>query len=54
MRMKVRWMPALLGMLAVLLVLPACGGKGDLEDPGSTSRLTGLKFARKAEEKAFT
>jgi len=53
MRMKVRWMPALLGMLAVLLVLPACGGKGDLEDPGSTSRLTGLKFARKSGGEGF-
>ena len=53
MRMKVRWMPALLGMLAVLLVLPACGGKGDMEDPGSTSRLTGLKFARKSGGEGF-
>ncbi len=53
MRMAKKWILRALPSLAVALALSACGGKGNLEDPGSTSRLTGLKFARKSGGEGF-
>jgi len=53
MLMKARWILTSVMMGMALVAFSGCGGKGDIEDPGTTSRLTGLKFARKSGGEGF-
>ncbi|MDW8015946.1 MAG: SUMF1/EgtB/PvdO family nonheme iron enzyme [Bacteroidia bacterium] len=51
--MMKRWIAPVMAGVIALWTFPACGGKENIEDPGSASRLTGLKFARKSGGEGF-